>query len=307
MKWHKFGKIFCGDNHNELMIIGGRAPTPKYLYDDVFQIFFGAYDRFGRGRIFSLLLDIKSTSVSELMLKPHIDIGTHGLFDDNGIIPSSLLIHDQKIYLYTIGFSIKNKIMFDAASGVAVSDDGGHTFIKYNGPILDRTVDDPCWAASPFVIYDNGIYRMWYVSCSRWEFQCDGTWKHFYNIRYKESENPIYWPTKSTIAIDFNNDFEYAIARPSVIIDGPEDYKMWYCYRSQSNISSYRIGYAVSSNGRDWLRKDEEVGIDVSPEGWDCEMICYPYVFDHKGKRYMLYNGNGYGKTGFGLAVLENE
>ncbi len=36
-------------------------------------------------------------------------------------------------------------------------------------------------------------------------------------------------------------------------------------------------------------------------------MICYPFIFDHKGKRYMLYNGNDYGKTGFGLAVLENK
>jgi len=36
-------------------------------------------------------------------------------------------------------------------------------------------------------------------------------------------------------------------------------------------------------------------------------MICYPYVFKHKGRFYMLYCGNGYGKTGFGLAVLEDE
>jgi len=34
-------------------------------------------------------------------------------------------------------------------------------------------------------------------------------------------------------------------------------------------------------------------------------MIEYPYVFEHKGERYMLYNGNGYGKTGIGIAVLE--
>ena len=47
------------------------------------------------------------------------------------------------------------------------------------------------------------------------------------------------------------------------------------------------------------------MGMDVSPNGWDSEMICYPYVFDHGRNRYMLYNGNGYGKTGFGLAVLE--
>jgi hypothetical protein len=43
---------------------------------------------------------------------------------------------------------------------------------------------------------------------------------------------------------------------------------------------------------------------DVSEEGWDSEMMCYPYVFDHKGERYMLYNGNGYGKSGFGIAKL---
>ena len=36
-------------------------------------------------------------------------------------------------------------------------------------------------------------------------------------------------------------------------------------------------------------------------------MICYPNVFDYNGNRYMLYNGNAYGKSGFGLAILEEE
>jgi hypothetical protein len=48
-------------------------------------------------------------------------------------------------------------------------------------------------------------------------------------------------------------------------------------------------------------------GIDVSNTGWDSEMICYPCVFEHKGTKYMLYNGNGYGRTGFGLAVMEKD
>jgi hypothetical protein len=34
-------------------------------------------------------------------------------------------------------------------------------------------------------------------------------------------------------------------------------------------------------------------------------MICYPAVFELNGNTYMLYNGNGYGKTGFGIAILE--
>lgn len=62
--------------------------------------------------------------------------------------------------------------------------------------------------------------------------------------------------------------------------------------------------FAESTNGLDWQRKDEEAGIDVSENGWDSEMIEYPFIFDHKGTRYMLYNGNSYGKTGFGLAVI---
>ena len=66
------------------------------------------------------------------------------------------------------------------------------------------------------------------------------------------------------------------------------------------------MGFASSSDGLKWERDDTLAGIDVSPEGWDSEMICYPYVFEHKDTKYMLYNGNGYGRTGFGLAVLED-
>ena len=82
-------------------------------------------------------------------------------------------------------------------------------------------------------------------------------------------------------------------------------YEMWFSYRSGSG-EKYRIGYALSKDGRRWELALEEAGIDVSLNGWDSEMIEYPFIFDHKGQRYMLYNGNGYGKTGFGLAVLDH-
>jgi hypothetical protein len=35
----------------------------------------------------------------------------------------------------------------------------------------------------------------------------------------------------------------------------------------------------------------------------DSDMVEYPSVIDHKGQRLMPHNGNGYGKTGLGLAV----
>jgi beta-1,4-mannooligosaccharide phosphorylase len=80
---------------------------------------------------------------------------------------------------------------------------------------------------------------------------------------------------------------------------------MWYSYRSNEKITTYRIGYAESQNAINWVRKDESVGIDVSENDWDSEMICYPSVFTLNSKTYMLYNGNDYGKTGFGIAILK--
>jgi hypothetical protein len=67
------------------------------------------------------------------------------------------------------------------------------------------------------------------------------------------------------------------------------------------------IGYADSKDGLEWGRKDDLAVVDISNAGWDSEMVEYPFVFDHKGNRYMLYNGNEYGKTGFGLAILEKD
>ena len=76
---------------------------------------------------------------------------------------------------------------------------------------------------------------------------------------------------------------------------------MWYAVRGDF----YKIGYAESLNGKDWVRKDDKAGIDISSEGWDSEMISYPYVFKNDNNLIMLYNGNGFGKTGFGYAVWE--
>jgi len=125
--------------------------------------------------------------------------------------------------------------------------------------------------------------------------------EHRYHIKYAKSHDGINWERKGCVAIDFANDQEVAISRPSVLKEG-ERWRMWYSFRGES----YRIGYAESDDGLKWSRLDSQVGIDVSLTGWDSEMIEYPFVFDHAGQRYMLYNGNGYGKTGFGLAVLEH-
>ena len=138
---------------------------------------------------------------------------------------------------------------------------------------------------------------MWYVSGVRWEM-VNGRPRHFYHIKYAESPDGVDWRREGVVCIDFL-DGEYAIARPSVVHDR-DGYRMWYCSRGEA----YRIGYAESHEGKRWQRRDEVGGLPASTTGWDSEMTAYPFVFDHAGTRYMLYNGNKFGKTGIGLAVL---
>lgn len=288
------------------MHMGARTPVPYLIEEDIFKIYFGSCDHKGRSRIFNLKININNPSdVFDLSIKPTLDLGSSGYFDDNGVAPSSLVKVDNKIYFYLIGFSVKNKMIFDCSSGLAISLDSGINFDKYDGPVLEKTIYDPCFASNPFVMFDENIFKMWYVSGVSWKTLKDGSLKHYYNIKYKESDDGIHWGVKSQVAIDFKNEYEYAIASPTIVKDGTNDYKMWYSYRAQKNSDTYRMGYAESSDGISWIRKDDNVGIDVSKSGWDSEMICYPIVFDYKDNRYMLYNGNGYGKSGFGLAVLE--
>ena len=87
---------------------------------------------------------------------------------------------------------------------------------------------------------------------------------------------------------------------------------MWYCFRGSRDYrsdkaQSYRIGYAESEDGIRWERLDDLVGIDRSEDGWDSVMMEYPFVYEHRGRKYMLYNGNGFGETGIGYAVLTED
>ena len=106
--------------------------------------------------------------------------------------------------------------------------------------------------------------------------------------------------------------FLNAVGRPSVYKENGI-YKMIYSYRNAVNYrtdrnQSYRIGYAESLDGKSWVRKDDLTGIAKSenPDDFDYEMINYCHTYQHNGKKYLLYNGNGFGAAGFGYAVWED-
>jgi hypothetical protein len=301
MNWLKLGRIFCASNNFEWMRGYASVPIAEHLFDNTFKIYFSTRDQRDRSYTAYIIIDINNpTEILQLSKKPVLQPGILGEFDDSGAMASWLTLDADTRYLYYIGWNLGVTVPFRNSIGLSTSIRGSPYSRLFSGPILDRTAREPHFCASCCVLKDSDLWRMWYLSCTSWE-QCGKNAKHKYHIKYAESSNGIDWDRDGVVAIEFKNSEEYAISRPSVLRD-ERGWRMWYSYRGDS----YRIGYAESSDGVKWQRLDESVGIDVSMSGWDSEMIEYPFVFDHAGKRYMLYNGNGYGKTGFGLAVLRD-
>ncbi len=300
MKWRKMGRIFCPTGQNEWMESHASLPIAEHIEKDRFRIYFSSRDSQNRSYTGWVDIDLSvAGKIVELSTSPVLSPGEPGAFDDSGAMSSWLVNRDRNRYLYYIGWNQGITVPFRNAIGLAISRDGGQ-FERYSsGPIMDRTPVDPYFCASCSVITDGDSWRIWYLSGAGWSLM-SGKPRPSYHIKYAESDDGIHWSTDGTVAIDFVHSGEYAISRPAVVHDS-DRWRMWYSWRG----SSYRIGYAESVDGRHWTRCDTLAGIDVSLTGWDSEMIEYPFVFDHKDDRYMLYNGNGYGSTGFGLAVLE--
>ena len=170
-------------------------------------------------------------------------------------------------------------------------------------PFIGRDAIDPISLSYPWVIADGSAgFRMWYGSTVTWDA---GNGEMLHIIKQASSSDGHHW-TRENGQIPAPIGIAQAFSRPTVAPHPKGGVEMWFSYRSGTG-EKYRIGHASARDGKTWTLSFEEARLDVSSEGWDSEMIEYPFVLDHEGGRYMLYNGNGYGKTGFGLAVLVDE
>jgi hypothetical protein len=220
------------------------------------------------------------------------------------------LSYEGNIYAYTSGWSRRTSVSIDMSIGLAISENGGSSFRKYGsgGPIMTATHNEPFLVGDPFVKYFNGSFHMWYIFGTKWN--CPGPEaeaERFYKIAHAESVDGISWKRdgKEIIGDKLASECQ---ALPTVFYSG-ERYHMYFCYRNAYNFrndpkNSYRLGYAFSDDLSSWHRDDGNSGIDVTDGSWDSEMMCYPNTFECDGEIYLLYNGNEFGKYGFGLAKL---
>jgi hypothetical protein len=298
MTWLKRGLVIEPPLHLPWAASHAAVPHAEAKGDGA-EVYFTTRDERRRSHIARARLDLVLGTV-EVADDPVLTPGALGAFDDSGVMSSCLVRDGERSFLYYQGWSLGVTVPFYVFAGCAVRDRDDAPFERVSpAPILGRHPVDPYMCSSPWVLRDDGRWRMWYVSNLGWEAQSAGPPHYVVHIKYAESGDGLEWERDGHVCIDFASPDEYAISRPCVLKDGSL-YRMWYSHRG----STYRIGYAESSDGLRWERRDRDVGIDVSPFGWDSEMVEYACVFDHDGSRHMLYNGNGYGETGIGHAVL---
>ena len=308
-RWRRLGRVSLDTSRADWASTHAALPVVEPLGDNRFGVYLSLRDDRNRARIGRTTLTMGNAPVlAPLDPDPALDVGALGAFDDSGVTTSCLVTTGRTRLLYYTGWTRGVTVPFYLAAGVAVSEGGGPFHRLSPAPLLDRSAVDPFLTASPFVLIDQSRWRMWYVSGTEWRAQGPAsagsallsTPRHYYHIRYAESRNGLTWKREGKVCLDYASAEEHAFARPWVIRDAG-GYHMWFAVRGER----YRIGYAHSREGEAWTRRDD-LGLTASGADWESQMVEYPCVFDWDGGRYMLYNGNDYGRSGVGMAVLEH-
>lgn len=315
-KWKKLGRIFDPTTVKDRPWLHEFAQcTSTLVLDDVVRVYFSCRpprDKDGQFVSYTAYVDFDRhdlTKIIEVSDEPILELGDLGTFDEFGVYPSCVIPMNGKIYFYYAGWTRLMSTFANVEIGVAVSDDGKKFQRLGKGPVLSRILNEPFQASGPKVRLFNNTLYMYYIAGERWVLNEHGKSESIYKIRMATSEDGIKWKRSGHNILSPILEEDECQAGPDVFYrDGK--YHMYFSYRYgldfRKNDRGYRVGYAYSHDLINWIRDDENAGIGLTPGEWDSQDMHYPHVFDLDGKTYMLYNGNEFGRFGFGLAIMDN-
>jgi hypothetical protein len=301
-KWLKKGLLVEPNKKNAWMSHYVGPSFLRALKNNRFQLLLTGRDQFGVSRIGEALGYFKNGDliIDKISTNPIFEIGEPGCFDENGVSYPWLASSDGGLFMYYVGWVSGGKTRFQNYTGLAFSQNGMGAFKRVLPvPILDRTPIEPFGSGSCSVIQDGNKFLMLYTSFYGWKISNKDTrdFDPCYDIKLAYSIDGISWERKNEVAIPHLGD-ETIVGKPSILrnIDGT------YCVYFSARGEHYRI-YRATGPSLDKLSREPGPELDVSDLGWDSEMVEYSHVVEHGAYRYMIYNGNNFGKTGLGYAV----
>jgi hypothetical protein len=314
--WRKLGRVFDPGAVAGRPWLHAFAQAPASLQrDGALRMYFSCRppaDAEGQFVSYSAWVDLDPANpmrVLRMADAPILTLGELGTFDEFGTYPVSVIPHEDEVWAYYGGWTRCRSVPFNVAIGLAVSRDGGSSFERRGaGPVIGYSPDEPFVMSGPKIRRFGDLYYMFYIAGRSWKM-ADGRAEPVYRIRMATSPDGLHWNKHGRDLIPLRLEADEAQASPDVHFFGGR-YHMFFCYRYSTGYRGhergYRIGYAHSTDLLQWQRDDDRAGLQPSETGWDSEMVSYPHVFMSNGETYMAYLGNGVGREGFGLAVLES-
>lgn len=301
LQWRRRGLIVAPPSLAGPCWTHAQLPVPVLLAGSELRIFFAARAPDGRSHVafVDATLNVADETLRAGPARIALPPGPRGTFDGDGLYPSSLVRTEGCDLLYTIGWNAGTPApLFYASIGLARASTL-ENFVAEPQPILARSAIDPFLVTGPCVLFDQGRYRMWYVSGLGWVEEA-GKLASRYHLRYAESTDGMRWNATGRVCIDLLKG-ETNISRPWI----SKENGLYHCWFSVNAGYGYRIGYADSPDGLAWTRRNAGAGLDPMPGEFDSEAQAYPAVLRHADRWWMFYNGNAFGRAGIGLAVAD--
>lgn len=305
MGWKRLGRVFVAEGQTPWMLSHAANPQSLHLWGDIYRVFFSVRDAHNRSHIAFVDLDLnRPLEVLSLSRAPVLSPGDIGLFDDSGVVPSCIVNLPIGVGLFFIGISLGKNVPFYSYPGLAILNDSRDSASRFSrAPILDRSREHPYAGGAVSILFDEErqVYRMWHEVCNGWSTD-GGAVNMRLGIGCTSSKNGLAWTAGSSISLPLPETIEY-FGSPCVLFDSGR-YRMWYSFKMDGK---YQIGYAESPDGSEWTLRPSDSVLPKAVSGWDSEEVAYPHVFRHGEKLLMLYCGNQYGRTGFGIAAWEED
>jgi hypothetical protein len=281
-------------------------PILDIINKDVWRIYYSTRDGNNHSRIG--YIDVESEKPDNILYihnEPLLELGNPEPFDESGTLPACIIQHNTRKYLYYMGVAVPKEVAYFGSIGVAEIIDNN------NIPILLKLSTIKIPTPSPFgygiceVMCDhNSLLRMYNTVFTGWLSHNDPV----YEIHCHQSTDGFNWGQGKKCNLNINDEFEWAA--PRVFVKG-NGYGMIFVARGKNDFrdnieKTYRIGYAESKDGIDFIIQKQEIGIrNFQNSQFDSQMQCYPSVKQYGNKLWVFYSGNNFGMEGIGYAELE--
>jgi len=283
-------------------------------HDDQYMLFYSGAEKSGRQRI--CLAQAPMDRLDEwTRLGPIVDVGGPGAFDENWCVLPCVHRFGNRWHLYYTGNGKVGKgLQSFRGIGLAVSDDlltwkkwSEEPVLRGNG--FERWPENHGIAGGGSLIEipqsdGHTVYRMYYTLAVGHPDKSLLVDQAKYSV-VADSRDGIDWGDRRVV-LEPRQDAEYENAATIGLTVWKEGEHWRALYAGiGTQFGAYSICEAESTDGLNWFRGKPGENLALPPQGtgWESKMTTYPHLVEEPDQLRLFYCGNGYGRTGIGMAT----